>query len=319
VIDFRYHLVSIVAVFLALAVGIVLGSTMLREPISRNLDEQVSALTQDKEDLRTQVRELESRIEYDDAVVDQIAPPLVNGRLAGESVVIVALPGAQSETVDAVAASVEESGATITGRITVQPAFVDPEQTSVLDALVARVPPPGLDLSSDETPTAYDRAGAVLADSLVTSDLAAVGEEYQPGSTVLLALTEGGFVDIDGTPSQRAGLAVIIGGSVPEQVTEQTNADNDALVRLTGQLDARGRGTVVGGPPTASTEGGILAAVVNGGERSEGVSTVNTANGAAGRFTVNLALLEQLAGGAGNYGYGEGTDAPLPQVPVAVP
>jgi Copper transport outer membrane protein, MctB len=319
VIDFRYHLVSIVAVFLALAVGIVLGSTMLREPISRNLDEQVSALTEDKEQLRAQVRDLEARIEYDDALIDEVAPSLVSGRLAGESVVIVSLPGAQSETVDAVAESVEQSGAAVTGRINVQPAFVDPEQTSVLDALVARVPPPGLDLSSDATPTPYDRAAAVLADALVTSDLGAIGEEYQPGSTVLLALTEGGFVDVDGTPSQRAGLAVIVGGSAPERVTEQTDADNDALVRLTGQLDARGRGSVAGGPPTASTEGGYLAAVVNGGERSEGVSTVNTANAASGRLTVNLALVEQLAGGAGNYGYGEGTDAPLPQVPVTAP
>jgi hypothetical protein len=319
VIDFRYHLVSIVAVFLALAVGIVLGSTMLREPISRNLDEQVSALTQDKEELRTQVRDLEARIEYDDAVIEQISPPLVSGRLAGESVVIVALPGAQSETVDAVAESVEQSGASVTGRITVQPAFVDPEQTEVLDALVARVPPPGVDLSSEATPTAYDRAGAVLADALVTNDLTAIGREYQPGSTVLLTLSEGGFVGIDGTPAQRAGLAVVVGGSAPERVTEQTEADNDALVRLAGQLDARGRGSVVGGPPTASTEGGIVAAVVNGGERTEGVSTVNTANASSGRLTVNLALIEQLAGDAGNYGFGDGTDAPLPQVPVPAP
>jgi Copper transport outer membrane protein, MctB len=319
VIDFRYHLVSIVAVFLALAVGIVLGSTMLREPISRNLDEQVSALTQDKEDLRAQVRDLEARIEYDDAVIEEISPPLVSGRLAGESVVIVALPGAQSETVDAVAESVEQSGASVTGRVTVQPAFVDPEQTEVLDALVARVPPPGLDLSSETTPTAYDRAGAVLADALVTNDLTAIGREYQPGSTVLVALSEGGFVSVDGTPAQRAGLAVVVGGSVPEQVTEQTDADNDALVRLAGQLDARGRGSVVGGPPSASTEGGILAAVVNGGERTEGVSTVNTANASSGRLTVNLALVEQVAGEAGNYGFGEGTDAPLPQVSVPVP
>ncbi len=318
-IDFRYHLVSIVAVFLALAVGIVLGSTALQEPISRNLDEQVSALTQDKEDLREQVRDLEARIDYDNALIDEVAPTMVSGRLAGESVVIVALPGAQSETVDEVAESVEQSGATVTGRVTVQPAFVDPEQTAVLDALIAQVPPPGIDLASEATPTPYDRAGAVLADALVTKDLAAVGEEYQPGSTVLVALTEGGFVDVDGTPTQRAGLAVIVGPSAPEQVTEQTDADNDALVRLTGQLDARGQGSVAGGPPTASTEGGFLAAVINGGDRGEGVSTVNTANAASGQLTVNLALVEQLAGGAGNYGFGEGTDAPLPQVPVSAP
>ena len=32
-IDFRYHIVSLVAVFLALAVGLVLGTTALNQPI----------------------------------------------------------------------------------------------------------------------------------------------------------------------------------------------------------------------------------------------------------------------------------------------
>ena len=191
---------------------------------------------------------------------------------------IVALPGAQSETVDAGGRIGRGKRSHGHRSVTVQPAFVDPEQTSVLDALVARVPPPGLDLleRGDTHCVRPSRCGpGGLAGHQATWRRR---RGVSAGSTVLLALTEGGFVDMDGTPSQRAGLAVIIGGSVPEQVTEQTDADNDALVRLTGQLDARGRGTVVGGPPTASTEGGFLAAVANGGERSEGVSTVNTAN-----------------------------------------
>ena len=41
-IDFRYHLVSIVAVFLALAIGIVLGSTELQGP-TYNLLNQTTA------------------------------------------------------------------------------------------------------------------------------------------------------------------------------------------------------------------------------------------------------------------------------------
>jgi hypothetical protein len=44
VIDFRYHLVSIVAVFLALAIGIVLGSTELQGPAFSLLDKTTSKL-----------------------------------------------------------------------------------------------------------------------------------------------------------------------------------------------------------------------------------------------------------------------------------
>jgi len=37
VIDFRYHLVSIIAVFLALAIGIVVGSTALQPTVENTL------------------------------------------------------------------------------------------------------------------------------------------------------------------------------------------------------------------------------------------------------------------------------------------
>ena len=44
-IDFRYHLVSIVAVFLALAIGIVLGSTELQGTTYNFLDRTTAKLT----------------------------------------------------------------------------------------------------------------------------------------------------------------------------------------------------------------------------------------------------------------------------------
>ena len=48
-IDFRYHLVSLVSVFLALAVGIVLGAGPLNEPIARGLSQSVQQLRQDRD------------------------------------------------------------------------------------------------------------------------------------------------------------------------------------------------------------------------------------------------------------------------------
>ncbi len=43
-IDFRYHLVSIVAIFLALAIGIVFGSTALRGTLLRALQLEATRL-----------------------------------------------------------------------------------------------------------------------------------------------------------------------------------------------------------------------------------------------------------------------------------
>ena len=54
-IDFRYHLVSIVSIFLALAVGIVLGAGPLKEDIGNTLTQQTSVLRAEKSELRTEL------------------------------------------------------------------------------------------------------------------------------------------------------------------------------------------------------------------------------------------------------------------------
>ena len=43
-IDFRYHLVSLIAVFLAVALGIIIGTTALNEPLQANIEGQVTEL-----------------------------------------------------------------------------------------------------------------------------------------------------------------------------------------------------------------------------------------------------------------------------------
>ena len=56
-IDFRYHIVSIVSIFLALAVGIVLGAGPLKGELGATLDREVAGLYQDKADLTSQLGE----------------------------------------------------------------------------------------------------------------------------------------------------------------------------------------------------------------------------------------------------------------------
>ena len=54
-IDFRYHLVSIVSIFMALAVGIVLGAGPLKGQIGDTLSAEVTALRDDRAALRTEL------------------------------------------------------------------------------------------------------------------------------------------------------------------------------------------------------------------------------------------------------------------------
>jgi len=60
VIDFRYHLVSLIAVFLAVALGIVIGTTQLNGPLTDNLQGQVTALQADKRSLEDQTQLLQT-------------------------------------------------------------------------------------------------------------------------------------------------------------------------------------------------------------------------------------------------------------------
>ena len=54
-IDFRYHLVSLASVLIALAVGIVLGAGPLKEGISESLNQQVTSLRTEKSALRAEL------------------------------------------------------------------------------------------------------------------------------------------------------------------------------------------------------------------------------------------------------------------------
>lgn len=68
-IDFRYHLVSIVAIFLALSVGIVLGTTLLEDPVIKASEGLANQLREGNNELRDQVEALQRREAGNDAFV----------------------------------------------------------------------------------------------------------------------------------------------------------------------------------------------------------------------------------------------------------
>jgi hypothetical protein len=101
VISLRYHIISIAAVFLALAVGVVLGSTTL----SRSL---LSGLSSDNDELVKQVTDLENlrnaqnaRLADADSFATQVGPMAVRGQLDQRTVVIVTTADADPADRDA--------------------------------------------------------------------------------------------------------------------------------------------------------------------------------------------------------------------------
>ena len=83
-VDFRYHLVSIIAVFLALAIGIVVGTTALNGYVVDDLRKRNRAVIHDKRSLEGSVRDLRTQVSRRDDFAATVAPEVVAGQLTGQ-------------------------------------------------------------------------------------------------------------------------------------------------------------------------------------------------------------------------------------------
>jgi len=317
VIDFRYHLVSIVSIFIALAVGIVLGAGPLQGQIGQALTTQVDTLRQEKDDLRTQLTGAQQQNEAADDFATAVTPQLVDARLAGQSVALVSLPGARSSTVDDLATTLKASGATVSGVVQVETAWVDPARQAARQELLTTVAP-AVGVTTPEGATAEERMAAMLAKGLVVDQSADAGSATEESQRALQELKDAGMVNFSGDGPPPATLAVVVAG-VPDPATEaqQQQAALRAWTAIGSGLDAGSNGAVVSGPPESAASDGVVAAVRSAGAVRETVSTVDDVGAPMGRVAVVYALGEQMAGEAGQYGAGPGAAAVLPPIPGA--
>lgn len=308
-IDFRYHLVSIIAVFLALALGLVVGASALRGPLVDQLKDRSSQLEKDNQDLRNENRAVDQMSGYDGQVVDGIAPQVVDGQLKGESVIFIEAPGADDQVRAKTADLVSKAGARISGFVTLQDKYLDGNQMATLSELTDQLKPVGLEFPSDATP--YDRTAIELASVLVTREASITGREDPAAGQVLSGFKTAGFLNYSGQPANRATLAIVI---APTAASNDKNADaeNKALVAIPVALSGYGNGTVAAGNADAAADGGMIKAIRDESKAQGHVSTVDTADVSAGRLTTVFALNFAKQGKTGDYGVGPGRDGPFP-------
>jgi hypothetical protein len=308
VISLRYHVVSITAVFLALAVGVVLGSTTL----SRSL---LSGLTDDNEQLATEVTDLEAernaqraRLADADDFAATVGPMAVRGQLDQRTVVIITTADAAPADRDALKALLADAGARVTGELQLTENFSDPEKADQVKDIVIRLLPAGVQL-----PTASDPGS--LAGGLLGSLLLIGKDDNKPQASAdetaaaLAGLTEGGFVRA-GQPVEPAQLAVVLTGGAAEGDGAGDRAA--AIARFATQVDRSGAGAVLAGG-TGSADGTGAVGVVRADTAATSIlSTVDNVATPAGRVVTVLALREQLEGGSGRYGSAGNAEAPAP-------
>lgn len=309
-ISLRYHVVSIGAVFLALALGVVLGSTAISDRLLAGLSSDREQLGQQVADLQARNNALQARLADADAFGTAVGGRAVRGALADRSVVIVTTSDAAPADRDALTGLLRGAGATVTGEVALTDAFTDPARSNQLIELTTRLLPAGVQL-----PTAAD-AGTLtggLLGSLLLADPQTGQSQASPEETaaVLAGLVDGGFLR---SPPQLppADLAVVLTGGGP---TGDGGGDRAGTVaRFATQLDRSGAGAVLAGRAGSAEGDGPLGVVRADSAASSVLSTVDHVADAAGRVTTVLALAEQVDGRAGHYGTAGNAQAAVPGI-----
>ncbi len=311
-IDFRYHLVSIVAVFLALAVGIVLGSTELRGAALSALDRTSSALSTKLEAADNENSALQQQVQGDRQFASAAQPVLLKHLLDSKKVVIITAPGASSSVVNGIKTSLSDAGATVSGQVALSSKFADTSASnlSLLSQLTQRVAPASVTLVNGSP---QQQAAQVLASALVSQGSSSgsgnskggSGNGSQNGSgngsvsaqtaqTILSSYSAGQFITVSGQPSSGATLAVIVApNSVPQGGT--SDPANQAVVALAQEFGTSSQATVVAGPTAASGQGSAISAVRSSGAAND-ASTVDNADSVVGQIVVVQALEQQMNG-----------------------
>ena len=313
-IDFRYHLVSLIAVFLAVALGIVIGTTQLNGPLTDNLQTQVTALQDDKRSLEDQTQLLQTQLDDVGSFDEAVGPTLVENTLTGESVLlVVASPDLDTEVAEGVTALLGAAGATVTGTVRLTDTYADPAADGTVESYLAGPGVPAT-VTRPATEDVGELTASVLAQVLMVPGDGSLDAGIPPSttdtSTVLAGLAELDVLSQDTSSVSPADLAVVLtSGTVAGG--EDADARTTDLVQLATALDAEGSGVVVAGDLASVGEGGLVEAVRSDRTASAAVSTVDNVDTPAGRISTVLAVAAERRGTSGEYGVGEDTQ-PVP-------
>lgn len=310
-ISMRYHIVSVAAVFLALALGLVLGATKVQGPILAGMSDDRTQLEQQRDGLQAENSTLTEQVADDQRFAGDVSALAVRGTLPKSTVVLISTADADPGDRDALLGLLARAGATVSAQIQLTADFTDPGRSADLQALLAKSIPAGA--SIPEVSSVGTMAGSLLGAVLLTDSGGKATAKPQEATAALSALSSGGFVTASGTQSPGRLVLILSGGAA----TGGSEGDRATVVAdLAAQLKKSAGGVVLAGRDGSADATGAVGAVRSDTTRSGAVSTVDDADSAVGRVGAVLGLVEQAGGGVGQYGNGDGARSPIPVLAV---
>ena len=277
-IDFRYHIVSLVAVFLALGLGLLIGAAVLDQVTVDQLEGRLDSLSGDLDGVRRENTELRADRDRASAVVDALAPRITEGALTDERVLFVR-GTEESSWHNTVRGHLVDAGAINVGTVILSDRWEldDPDdRTALREALT------GTGLEGTDPTEALRLVGGVLSDAA--------------GGDVVDRLVEREFIrleleDEEEVPGQDASF-VVLDGPGPVELSEFARGA------------ASRRPTLVVAPSTDAL--GAVSAIREGDDPPSALTTFDSAAEDGTGIGVVLALRASLDRRGGHFGNGRG-------------
>jgi len=279
--NLRYHIASLVAVFLALAIGIVLGGLVVRQGVFDTQQRAlVSSLQSEFNTIKKQNTALKSSLTLEDAYASQMTDQWTAGRLAGRTVVILT-SGASDEGADEAVKAVKSAGGTAAVATLAKPGF-GLSQSVVASAAASAMG------SATVTPTSEE----------VAKQLAAEWSGAATAHTLSDALVSSGAMKLSGVSAS----------TVATMAVDLAAFDKHPDVAALDLAQAYGAaGMYAMGAETIDSNTGVAAAAA-----ARKLSAFDTLGTNAGRFTLVALLTGAQQGYYSNSARGV---SPFPAVP----
>ena len=318
-VNFRFHIVSLVAVFLALGVGVLMGSTVIDQATIDVLERNQGRLERRIESRDARIGELARQVEQWESFSGQAQAELLAGRLASVPVLVVTVEGVDEDLVRQVHEWLDRAGADDRGTLELSARFAlagqdDLDRLSAAAGILGRRP-------DAVRPVALARLATALASGPGAGPPSAAPAESTepPPGAMLAALRDAGFlrhqppagVTLDVASLPRADTRVVVvsgpGARVPDDVLAVP------LVRDMIRTDFLSVVAIEpGGPPDHPRPPSLVPALRADDELSARVSTVDNAATFMGQVATVLALEDLASSTRGHYGTGPGADRLVP-------
>lgn len=307
-IHFRFHVVSIIAVFLAIAIGTVMGATFVGRGVIDRLQSRIDTVEADTKAARANNDKLTGEINTANQYIDESAPLAVDGTLTGVVVVLVAQRGIDAAIVEAQAQTLRGAGASVPGIIWLEDSWSLAE-SSEPDALRAAT---GLTNRSRSAlrSAAAQALGQRLAGPAPVDDVLATLADQQ---FVTLAGVAGSPTPVPTDFTADEPRMLIVGGPTGSGPASVVTDVASGIVAVGGRVAI---GEVFVPTDESGDRNEWIDGVVDTDLLRNRVSTVNDVELTEGRVASTLVLAAVAAGQVGNYG--PGRDRAIPDVPLPV-